>query len=541
MKIMDFRKKKTSMWRKLLLYMLTLVLVVVVFVFVGLFFVGQFSTTTEKYANNLTFQNEFYTRQIEKYFDDLSMMSEMLASDSSAIIDEYLTENEIHMSALNDSQLYTEGAQKALFPKLKEELLKADASGAFIMLNATVNTGEADSDKSRTGLYFQRSTLDRTDETLLLFRGSAELGRKNGVMPHRKWRLEFKTDFVPQTKKFFNETIVEEKNSLLTDIFTLNGTSEEAMAFLTPLFGADGSYYGVCGFEISKNYFKDFFAQPTRLDQLTCTFSKTTEDGRIDCDNVFWAGVFNGYSLKPNGTLLPKKMSDALFELAGENTFVAAGKEVTICGKAYTLIAMQPKSEFDKTVAINVAKIVSVCFLLVFSAVMLCVVFSRKFVSPVIKSLERIRMQEHAGTKSDIIEIDDLFVYLAGQDKLREIETENLKRRNEELAIVTETQSSEIGKRQAEIDRLAYSRKNEIDPDDYEAFRIGIKELTKTEKTVFDLYLQGKTADEIAAALNIRESTLKFHNHNILEKLGVSSRKQLLRYATLLKQETRNE
>lgn len=200
MKIMDFRKKKTSMWRKLLLYMLTLVLVVVVFVFVGLFFVGQFSTTTEKYANNLTFQNEFYTRQIEKYFDDLSMISEMLASDSSAIIDEYLTENEIHMSALNDSQLYTEGAQKALFPKLKEELLKADASGAFIMLNATVNTGEADSDKSRTGLYFQRSTLDRTDETLLLFRGSAELGRKNGVMPHRKWRLEFKTDFVPQTK-----------------------------------------------------------------------------------------------------------------------------------------------------------------------------------------------------------------------------------------------------------------------------------------------------------------------------------------------------
>ena len=541
MKIMDFRKKKMSMWRKLLLYMLTLVLVVVVFVFVGLFFVGQFSTTTEKYANNLTFQNEFYTRQIEKYFDDLSMMSEMLASDSSDIIDKYLTENEIHMSALNDSQLYTEGAQKALFPKLKEELLKADASGAFIMLNATVNTGEADSDKSRTGLYFQRSTLDRTDETLLLFRGSAELGRKNGVMPHRKWRLEFKTDFVPQTKKFFNETIVEEKNSLLTDIFTLNGTSEEAMAFLTPLFGADGSYYGVCGFEISKNYFKDFFAQPTRLDQLTCTFSKTTEDGRIDCDNVFWAGVFNGYSLKPNGTLVPKKMSDALFELAGENTFVAAGKEVTICGTAYTLIAMQPKSEFDKTVAINVAKIVSVCFLLVFSAVMLCVVFSRKFVSPVIKSLERIRMQEHAGTKSDIIEIDDLFVYLAGQDKLREIETENLKRRNEELAIVTETQNNEIGKRQAEIDRLAYSRKNEIDPDDYEAFRIGIKELTKTEKTVFDLYLQGKTADEIAVALNIRESTLKFHNHNILEKLGVSSRKQLLRYATLLKQETRNE
>lgn len=132
-------------------------------------------------------------------------------------------------------------------------------------------------------------------------------------------------------------------------------------------------------------------------------------------------------------------------------------------------------------------------------------------------------------------------VYLAEQDKLRDLETENLKRQNEELATVTENQTNEIGKRQAEIERLAYSRKTEIDPDDYEMFKIGLKELTKTEKTVFDLYLQGKTAKEIADILNIRESTLKFHNHNILEKLGVSSRKQMLRYATLLKQEMLNE
>lgn len=541
MKLIDFKKKKTSMHRKLLLYMLTLVLVVVMFIAVGLFFVGQFSTTKEKYSNNLTFQNEFYTRQIEKFFDDLSMMSEMLANDSSAIIDDYLNEKGIHISALNDSQLYTEGVQEALFPKLKEELLKADASGAFIMLNATVNTGEANSDKSKTGLYFQRSTLDRTDETLLLFRGSAELGRKNNIMPHRKWRLEFRTDFAPQSGNFFNKTITKGKKSVLTDIFTLNGTSEKAMAFITPLFGTDGSYYGVCGFEISRNYFKDFFAQPTRLEQLTCTFSKTTKYGQIDCENIFWAGVLGGYSLKPSGTLVSKEINDALTELLGENTFVAAKSEVTICNTPYTLVVMQPKSEFDKTVAVNVTKIVLVCLLLVFSAVALCVIFSKKFVSPVIKSLEKIRMQEHARTKSDIIEIDDLFVYLAEQDKLRDFETENLKRQNEELAIVTESQISEIDKRQTEIDRLAYSRKNEIDPDNYEAFKIGLKELTKTEKNIFNLYLQGKSAKEIADILNIRESTLKFHNHNILEKLSVSSRKQMLRYATLLKQETQSK
>ena len=529
------------MRRKLLLNMLTLVLVVVIFIFVGLFFVGQFSTTTEKYSNNLTFQNEFFTRQIEKYFDDLSMMSEMLATDSSAIIDDYLTKNSIDLNALNDSQLHTEGVQKALFPKLKEELLKADASGSFIILNATVNTSEANSDESKTGLYFQRSTLDRTDETLLLFRGCSGLGRENGIMPHRKWRLEFKTEFVPEVKNAFGKTKIKENTSILSDVFTLNGTSEKAMAFFTPIYGANNSFYGICGFEISGNYFKDYFAQPTRVEQLTCTFSKTAENGKIDCENIFWTGVLGGYSLKPSGNLIPKRTKGRLTEFYGENNFVAVVKEVTICNESHSLAVMQPKSEFDKTVALNATKIVLVCFLLVFTAVVLCVVFSRKFVAPVIKNLEKIRMQEHAETKSDIIEIDDLFVYLAEQDRLRNIETDMLKRQNEELSCVTETQTAEIDKRQAEIERLAYSRKNEIDPDNYEAFKIGLKELTKTEKTVFDLYLQGKTAKEIANILNIRESTLKFHNHNILEKLGVSSRKHMLRYATLLKQETLNE
>ena len=538
MKIIDFKNKKTSMHRKLSFYMLTLVLVIVAFIGVGLFFVGQFSTTTEKYSNNLTFQNEFYTRQIEKYFDDITMMSEMLATDSSSIIDDYLTGNGIGLSALNDSLSHTEGMQTALYPKLKEELLKADASGAFIILDATVNTGGANPGESRTGLYFQRSTLDRTDETLLLFRGSARLGRENGIMPHRKWKLEFRTELVPELKDRFDNPYAKEKKSLLTGIFALSGTSEKAMAFLTPLYGADGSFYGICGFEISNNYFKDYFAQPTRLEQLTCTFSATTENGVIDCDNVFWAGVLGGYSLKPSGTLTPKKLNGNLTGLGGETDFVAVEKQVTICKAQYTLAVMQPKSEFDKTVAINVTKIVLICFLLVFTAVVLCVVFSRKFVAPVIKNLEKIRKQEHAEAKSDISEIDDLFVYLAEQDRLRDLETDKLKRQNDELASVTESQTAEIDKRNAEIERLAYSRKNEIDPDDYEAFRIGLKELTRTERTVFDLYLQGKTAKEIADALNIRESTLKFHNHNILEKLGVSSRKQMLRYATLLKQET---
>ena len=324
------------MWRKLLLYMLALVLVVGVFVSCGLFFAGQFSTTTEKYSDNLTFQNEFYTRQIEKYFDDISMMGEMLAADSSAIIDAYLSENGISFNALNDSLSHTEGMQKALLPKLREELLKADASGAFIVMDATVNSGATNADKSRTGLYFQRSTLDRTDETLLMYRGNSDLGRQNGIMPHRKWRLEFNTESVAEIKDIFGKS-VKDKRPLLSDVYALDGTSDSAMAYITPIFGADNTFYGICGFEISNTYFKDYFAQPTRLDQLTCTFSKTSKDSKIDCENIFWTGVLGGYSLKPSGTLSPKIIKNNLTELSGETNFVAVTKTISICDTAYSL------------------------------------------------------------------------------------------------------------------------------------------------------------------------------------------------------------
>ena len=32
---------------------------------------------------------------------------------------------------------------------------------------------------------------------LLLYRGSADVGKTHSVMPHRKWRMEFQTDQFP--------------------------------------------------------------------------------------------------------------------------------------------------------------------------------------------------------------------------------------------------------------------------------------------------------------------------------------------------------
>lgn len=65
--------------------------------------------------------------------------------------------------------------------------------------------------------------------------------------------------------------------------------------------------------------------------------------------------------------------------------------------------------------------------------------------------------------------------------------------------------------------------------------------LTEKEREIFDLYLENLPGKEIRVMLGIKENTFKFHNKNIYQKLGVSSRKELMRYATLMRHGERKE
>ena len=67
-----------------------------------------------------------------------------------------------------------------------------------------------------------------------------------------------------------------------------------------------------------------------------------------------------------------------------------------------------------------------------------------------------------------------------------------------------------------------------IAPERIEAFVMGLKTLTPTERDIYDAYIARVTTKEIMANMNIKESTLKYHNRNLYEKLCVSSRKELI-------------
>ena len=107
---------------------------------------------------------------------------------------------------------------------------------------------------------------------------------------------------------------------------------------------------------------------------------------------------------------------------------------------------------------------------------------------------------------------------------------------NETLEEHKSTQT-EFEKAQKELQRLAYSRQAEIDPDAYIQFLDGIETLTQTERKIFNYYLDGLNVKEIAETISVKESTVYSHNKNIYSKLGINSLKQLLRYSALMRQQ----
>lgn len=128
------------MKHKLFWYMLALALIVLSFLGCGLFFFGHFSTAKESVENNLAFQMRTYERQVSKYFEDMTRMGNSLSYSVAQKTNAYLESEGIAFDDLNDDATRIAELQNILFDKLGIELMKTDCSGAFLMLDATVNT-----------------------------------------------------------------------------------------------------------------------------------------------------------------------------------------------------------------------------------------------------------------------------------------------------------------------------------------------------------------------------------------------------------------
>ncbi len=148
-------------------------------------------------TRSLEIQFSVFQNDMERYFDQLAAMGVNLSEDMSALVDRQLASREMSFDQLNDSPEVLNALEEEMIEPLCRRLRQTGCSGAFVLLDATVNTRMEGAEYSRAGLYVQKSGADTPTVPLLLYRGSADVGKAHSVMPHRKWRMEFQTDQFP--------------------------------------------------------------------------------------------------------------------------------------------------------------------------------------------------------------------------------------------------------------------------------------------------------------------------------------------------------
>ena len=520
------KRAKPSMRRRLLLYMGALAALLLFSLFAVLLLLGQLKSPREEMKKSLTFQMEAFRSDVTSLWRNVSVMGVHLSEDMTALIEERVKD----FDALSGSADALEQLEASMLGPLCQYVQQADCSGGFVLLSVSLNPDAAAD--SFSGLYVQRSNAEHTTSDLLLYRGMADIGRQHRVMPHRKWAQEFcPADFPGLANQLEAASAPIERACRTTELLTLPGTTEQAILLTVPMIGADGTVYGLCGFSVNQTYFLAHHAQPTGIGSLACVLSDAAEG--LDIQKGLLTYPAGGFCFVPDELLAEKSLRGGLSAFVGtELSFVGISEPFTVAAgdeAPHDLTVLIPKSDYDRALLKSRLEAAGVLMLLLFFAVSCCLFYTRRYLRPILRDIERLK-DESGGTQMTFDELQPVSARLRSHEQtITVLETEKLDLQGQVEHMqsqVVDTQE-QLDDSLAEIRRLAYLGKKELDPADYQKFLEGYAKLSSKELEICAALAKGLSARQCAEQTGNALSTIDTYRKRVYGKTGIHRVRQL--------------
>ncbi len=489
------KQQGIPMQRRLLLYLMSMLIVLFAAILLVLSFTGALSRVDKNTQKILNMHLSATVQNVETHFGNVTAQGINLSDKLGGKIRSYLADNHLSTSDLNNNAAALNALQSALFETLDNGLKMTDASGVFCILNASVNT-ETDR-ATKSGIYLKLAHVNvknPVNSEVGLFRGSKALVTKNNIRFHNRWDLEFHLENTP----FISELIEGGSEYEWSPSIALKDTWENVMYLCVPITGPDGQTLGVCGYEMSEIYFK--LAHPTvntEFNHVTSLLGKKTDWQTLSLCGLESGGE-NGYfaNIQEDSLVIEHRPYFQLYRTS-DSCFAGVEKDLSLSpGSVWTITTMIPYEDYQELATKNNLFVTLLCLLFLIFAVLASVFISKKYVRPILAGFDKVK----SGTeKTRIPEIDDLIDFLASKDE-----------------------------------KPAEPAQSRL----YQDFVKNIETLSKAERAVFNLYMEGYKATEIADILCLSINTIKTHNKRIYMKLNVSSRKELMVYVNLMKEKS---
>ena len=520
------KRAKPSMRRRLLLYMGALAALLLFSLFAVLLLLGQLKSPREEMKKSLTFQMEAFRSDVTSLWRNVSVMGVHLSEDMTALIEERVKD----FDALSGSADALEQLEASMLGPLCQYVQQADCSGGFVLLSVSLNPDVAAD--SFSGLYVQRSNAEHTTSDLLLYRGMADIGRQHRVMPHRKWAQEFcPADFPGLADQLEAASAPIERACRTTELLTLPGTTEQAILLSVPMVGADGRVYGLCGFSVNQTYFSAHHAQPSAVSSLACVLSDAAEG--LDIQKGLLTYPAGGFCFVPDELLAEKSLRGGLSAFVGtELSFVGISEPFTVAAgdeAPHDLTVLIPKSDYDRALLKSRLEAAGVLMLLLFFAVSCCLFYTRRYLRPILRDIERLK-DESGGTQMTFDELQPVSARLRSHEQtITVLETEKLDLQGQVEHMqsqVVDTQE-QLDDSLAEIRRLAYLGKKELDPADYQKFLEGYAKLSSKELEICAALAKGLSARQCAEQTGNALSTIDTYRKRVYGKMNIHRVRQL--------------
>ena len=520
------KRAKPSMRRRLFLYMGALAALLLSALFAALLLLGQLKSPREELKKSLTFQMEAFRSDVTSLWRNVSVMGVHLSEDMTALIEERVKD----FDALSGSADALEQLEASMLGPLCQYVQQADCSGGFVLLSVSLNPDAAAD--SFSGLYVQRSNAEHTTSDLLLYRGMADIGRQHRVMPHRKWAQEFcPADFPGLADQLEAASAPIERACRTTELLTLPGTTEQAILLSVPMVGADGRVYGLCGFSVNQTYFSAHHAQPSAVSSLACVLSDAAEG--LDIQKGLLTYPAGGFCFVPDELLAEKSLRGGLSAFVGtELSFVGISEPFTVAAgdeAPHDLTVLIPKSDYDRALLKSRLEAAGVLMLLLFFAVSCCLFYTRRYLRPILRDIERLK-DESGGTQMTFDELQPVSARLRSHEQtITVLETEKLDLQGQVEHMqsqVVDTQE-QLDDSLAEIRRLAYLGKKELDPADYQKFLEGYAKLSSKELEICAALAKGLSARQCAEQTGNALSTIDTYRKRVYGKTNIHRVRQL--------------
>lgn len=521
-KLNNYMPDSISLRLRLFLFLLLLVFTMLSGVIVILLVSGVFSAGNKEHSKLVKSELNNISSRISDDFGTLSAQAVEFSKKLSNNIEASLENNNITTSSLKD---YPELLDELIMSELELtifSLQRSKCSGAFFILDATINPALEEADYSRAGIYIKNmepNIVSSTSPTLEILRGSPTIARKNSLDLHAQWSLEFDVSEADYWSAPLNAA-KDNKDFKLSYLYywstpiTLQGTSEEAMFCSVPLIDSKGNVFGVCGFDVSSMLFKlSYTPNNTNYSRIFSMFSPI-DNNIIDISKSMIAGGYSVKNITNNDQMLMRvsesKKSLNTYSLDKNNTYSGFHSKVRIYptesifdDNTWVCSVLVPKADLEANIMRHNNQLISLLIMLVILGIIISVFFSNRYLTPISRGIEIIKSDEDLlAAKTNIQEIDDLIQYLSIYKQEISQKTEKVQHRLKAL----------------------------------EQFVERTKTLTPAERLVFNLYIQGLSAREIADSMFLSINTIKTHTKRIFSKLNINSRDELLLYINLLKE-----